>query len=294
VPNRYKITVAALLTCLAIELCLVTVVVSVAFLEASKKRVVAQRRRDGGQLAMQAGSGSLGGAASTVAFASATPTGTPTATPTPTNTPPPTATATRVVLDTATPTPAPSPTHTRVLPANPPAAYIPPGTDGDVGQASVVTPAPSSIPETANPMKIIESQAQDTENTFFVIFAQITSNNALLPGYRIVGTHSPSGLAVESEPSCDHLCKASGPKTVGDEPACDSRYTPVACTTTGRPVQEGNVVFEAFAYETGVWSLVVASPEGNQASDVFQIEVDSERRQWFYYRFDLQQRQESG
>ncbi len=246
--------------------------------------MLAQRRRDGGQLAMRAGSGSLGGDVSTVAFASATPTRTSTATPTPTNTPPPTATATRVVLDTATPTPAPSPTHTRVLPANPTATYIPPVPGGDVGQASVATPAPSATPETANPMKIIESQAQETENTFFVIFAQITGNNALLPGYRIVGTHSPSGLAVESGPSCDHLCKASGPKGV-DEPDCG---TPVACTATGRPVQEGNVVFEAFAYETGVWSLVVADPEGNQVSDVFQIEINYEQRQWFYYRFDLQ------
>ncbi len=282
--KRYKIIGAALLTCLAIELCLVTVVVSVSFLEASKKRVVAQRRRDDEQLVMRAGSGSLGGAASTVAFASATPTPTGTATPPPTNTPPPTATATRVLLDTATPTPAPSPTHTRVLPTNPTVAYVPPGTGGDVGQASVVTPAPSSTPETANPMKIIESQAQETENTFFVIFAQITGNNALVPGYRIVGTHSPSGLAVESGPSCDHLCKASGPKVV-DEPGCGK---PVACTATGRPGQEGNVVFEAFAYDTGVWSLVVADPEGNQVSDVFQIEINYEQRQWFYYRFDLQ------
>jgi len=136
-------------------------------------------------------------------------------------------------------------------------------------------------------MKIIESQAQETENTFFVIFAEITGNNVLLPGYRIVGTHSPSGLAVESGPSCDHLCKASGPKVM-DEPVCG---TPVACTVTGSPVQEGNVVFEAFAYEAGVWSLVVADPEGNQVSDVFQIEINYERRQWFYYRFDLQQRQ---
>ena len=286
-PNQYKITAAALLTCLAIELCLVTVVVSVSFLEASKKRVVAQRRMDGGQLAMRAGAGSFGGAASTVAFASPTPTRTPTATPTPTNTPPPTATATRVVLDTATPAPAPSATYTRVLPANPTAANTPPGTGGDVSQASVVEPTPSSTPETANPVKIIESQAHDTENTFFVIFAQITGNNALLPGYRIVGTHSPSGLAVESAPSCNHLCKASGPKVV-DEPVCDSGCTPVVAHATGRPVQEGNAVFEAFAYETGVWSLVVADPAGNQVSDVFQIEINYEQRQWFNYRFDLQ------
>jgi hypothetical protein len=136
-------------------------------------------------------------------------------------------------------------------------------------------------------MKIIESQAHDTENTFFVVFAQITGNNVLLPGYRIVGTHSPSGLAVESEPSCVDLCKASGPKIVS-EPVCDSRCTPVGTTSTGYPVQEGNVVFEVYAYENGVWSLVVADPEGNQISDVFQIEINYEQRQWFYYRFDLQ------
>ena len=267
----HKLIAVGLIISLVIELCLVAGVISLSFLEAGRKRVAAER---------------LLLTASPVAFVNPTftPTPTSTATPTPTNTRLPTSTPTRVVLDTATPSQAPTATYTLVLPATP---ATPTGTAGDTSSVSSATRTPSATPTVFYPMKIIESQAHDTENTFFVVFAQITGHNVLLPSYRIVGTHSPSDLAVESGPSCVDLCKASGPKT-GCEPVCDTRCTPVGTTTAGYPVQEGNVVFEAFAYETGVWSLVVADPQGNQVSAVFQIEVDSERRQWFYYRFDLQ------
>ncbi len=266
----HKLIAVGLTIGLVIEICLVAGVISLSFLEAGHRQVATE-----GLLLT----------ASPVAFVNPTftPIPTSTATPTPTNTRLPTSTPTRVVLDTATPIQAPTATYTLVLLVTP---ATPTGTAGDTSSVSSATRTPSPTPTVFYPMKIIESQAHDTGNTFFVVFAQITGNNALLPGYRIVGTHSPTDLAVESEPSCADLCKASGPKT-GCEPVCDTQCTPVA-TTTGAPVQEGNVVFEAFAYETGVWSLVVADPQGNQVSDVFQIEIDFERRQWFYYRFDLQ------
>ena len=263
----HKMIAVGLTIGLVIELCLVAGVISLSFLEAGHRRTAAE------QLPLTV---------SPVAFVipTFTPIPTSTSTPTPTNTRLPTSTPTRVVLDTATPSPAPTATYTLVL------LTTPTGTAGPTSSVSSATLTPSATPTVFYPMKIIESQAHDTGNTFLVIFAQITGNNALLPGYRIVGTHSPSDLAVESAPSCVDLCKASGPKT-DCEPVCDTQCTPVA-TTTGYPIQEGNVVFEAYAYETGVWSLVVADPEGNQVSDVFQIEIDFERRQWFYYRFDLQ------
>ena len=272
---RHKLIAVGLIIGLVIEICLVAGVVSLSFLEAGPSRAAAERPLL---------------TASPVAFANPTFTLIPTSTgtPTPTNTRPPTSTPTRVVLDTATPSQAPTATYTLVLLGTPATLT---GTPSDTSTVSSATWTPSATPVVTPtvfyPMKIIESQAHETGNTFFVVFAQITGNNVLLPGYRIVGTHSPSGLAVESEPSCVDLCRASGPKD-GCEPVCDTSCTPVATTTTGYPVQEGNVVFEAYAYETGVWSLVVADPQGGQVSDVFQIEIDIERRQWFYYRFDLQ------
>jgi len=50
-------------------------------------------------------------------------------------------------------------------------------------------------------------------------------------------------------------------------------------------VQEGNLVFEAPFYKTGTWSLMLIDPQGQQASEVFKLEIDDDHRQWFYYRF---------
>lgn len=195
----------------------------------------------------------------------ATPTPIPTSTPTapPTMTPPPTATATRVVVPTDTPTPGPLPIDT-------------PGVN--ISEEEVGVPTPTSVvvakprkratPTPAFPFKVIESQAYDTENHFFVLYARITSGNALLAGYRIVGTHSPSGQYFESQPSCDTLCKASGPKL------------------KDLLVQEGNVAFEAGVYETGAYHLVLQDPQGQQVSDVIEIPIDASHRQWFYYHFN--------
>jgi hypothetical protein len=107
----------------------------------------------------------------------------------------------------------------------------------------------------------------ETKNYFFVILARVASGDFLLPGYRLVGTHSPSGIHYQGDPSCDHMCKGSGPKGAF-------------------PVQEGNLVFEAPFYESGIWSLMLLDPQGHQASEVFQVELDRGEKRWFYYHFN--------
>jgi hypothetical protein len=113
-----------------------------------------------------------------------------------------------------------------------------------------------------------EPLTYETDNHMFVILAVVSSGDLLLPGYRMVGTHSPSGAQVESEPSCDHLCQGSGP---------DPEVS---------PIWEGNLVFEAFFYDTGTWSLTLLDPQGQQASEILEIEIDIEDRYWFYYHFN--------
>jgi len=143
----------------------------------------------------------------------------------------------------------------------------------------VVQPTPTPVP--SYPFKVVESQLYDTENSFFVLFAQIKSGGVLVAGHRIVGTHSPSGQYFESAPSCHDLCKASGPKASATL-CCNEYCTPEAGTQLPA-VQEGNVVFEAPVYETGVYSLVVTDPQGQQVSNVIEIPIDYENRKWFYY-----------
>jgi hypothetical protein len=193
--------------------------------------------------------------------------------PTSTFTPPPaepstpTPTYTRVVVDTATPTPSqtPEPTYT------PTSTPIPAATQGrgSGGGRSGGAPRPTPTPTSRYPFKILEEpQVYSTTNHIFVVLARVTSGGSVLvPGYRMVGTHSPTGAGHQSEPSCDHLCKASGPK---------GEFL----------IQEGNLVFEAPFYDTGTWSLMLVDPQGRQVSDVLKIEVDSQQRKWFFYHFN--------
>jgi hypothetical protein len=184
-------------------------------------------------------------------------------TPTPIDTLTPTPTYTRVVLDTPTRTPSatsaptPSPTNTLVV------------SGGSASRRSSGAPRPTSTPTSRYPLKIVgEPLAYETKNYLFVIFARITSGNTLLPGYRMVGTHSPTGVHIESAPSCTYLCKASGPKEEDNL------------------IQESNLAFEAYFYDTGTWSLVILDPQGQQASEVFEIKIDIKDRKWFYYHFN--------
>jgi hypothetical protein len=207
--------------------------------------------------------------------------------PSPNSTPGPTATLTIVPTNTFTPTPidtlTPTPTYTRVVldtPTRPPSATptltpIPTPTNtlvvtgGSASRGSSGAPRPTPAPTSRYPLTIVgEPLAYETKNYLFVIFARITSGNTLLPGYRIVGTHSPTGVHLESAPSCNYLCKASGPKEEDNL------------------IQEANLAFEAYFYDTGTWSLVILDPQGQQASEVFEIKIDIKDRKWFYYHFN--------
>lgn len=190
------------------------------------------------------------------------PTGTHT--PIPSDTPLPTPTYTRVVLDTPTPTPTSTPTITPIPTTTP----TPTRRSGGSGSGGSRAPVPTPLPTSRYPLRIVEAPLEyKTKNFIFVVYARITSGNVLLPGYRMIGTHYPTGATVHSEPSCPYLCKASGPNI--------EDYL----------IQEGNLAFEAFFYDTGTWSLVIVDPQGQQASEVFQIDIDIKKRMWFYYHF---------
>ena len=199
----------------------------------------------------------------------AVPTWTPipisTSTPTPTDTRLPTATYTRVVQDTATPTvthtPAPTPTGT-ISPS-------PTRSSGGGGGGTYRTPVPTPTPTSLYPFRIVgQTLAYSTTNYIFVTYARVTSGDVLLPGYRLIGTHYPTGAHIESEPSCPYLCRASGP-SIED-------YL----------IQEGNLVFEAFFYDTGSWSLMLVDPQGRQVSEILHIGIDIRDRKWFYYHLN--------
>lgn len=197
------------------------------------------------------------------ATATWTPIPTSTITPTPTDTPLPTPTNTRVVNDTATPTPTytPLPTSTGTI------SPTPTRTGG--GGSSPGAPRPTPTPSSRYPFKIVGAPLEyKTKNFIFVVYVRVTSGDVLLPGYRLVGTHYPTGANIKSEPSCPKLCRGSGPRI--------EDYL----------IQEGNLVFEAFFYDTGTWSLMLVDGQGQQVSEVFNINIDIKDRKWFYYHFN--------
>jgi hypothetical protein len=168
-----------------------------------------------------------------------------------------------VVLDTATPTPSLTPTATPI-PSITPTPTLGRGGSGSTGGAR-----PTPQPTSRYPLKIVEGPlTYETKNYIFVVYARITSGGTLLPGYRMVGTHRPSGATIKSDASCNYLCKGSGPRK--------EQYF----------IQEGNLVFEAFFYDTGSWSLMLIDPQGQQASDILKIDIDKAKRVWYYYHFN--------
>ncbi len=212
--------------------------------------------------------GKVNVAATRLAAATHTPTPTRTPTATATDTPIPTPTNTRVVHDTATPTPSgtptplPTPTNTRVVQYS----------GGSGGGSSYATPTPRC----GAPLCVKSEPVEyDTNNYFFVILAQITTNGVLQPGYKLVGTHSPTGATWESPLSCPDLCKASGVESVTDDNGNVIRFE----------IQKGNVAFEAPTYDTGTWSVWVVDANGQKVSKTINIPIDHENRKWYFYEF---------
>lgn len=216
-----------------------------------------------------------GPAAGDVAF-SAEATATPSATPSPlpTSTTEPTATSTLVVNSTPTATKTPRPTRTpTALPTATPVPSGGGGGGGGSGGGQTPTPAvsPSPTHDPRFPLRVLEGPVgYATENHLFVVYMSITdANRQLLPGYRVIGDHVPSGFHWESIESCRDFCVASGPSGFEED---------------GLLVRKGNVKFEAPAYVDGTWTLRVVNASGATVSDrlVFNIKDTDDDRQWFY------------
>lgn len=208
--------------------------------------------------------------------ATATPTPTSTLTPTSTNTPAPTLTPTRVVNDTVTPTASKTPTPTKT----PEFTSTPvPSSSGASPSGGIRRPTgPTATPTSMYPFKMVQGPIVfTTTNHFLMVLVSVTQGNAPAPGYKLVGTHSPTGMQWESPPACPDLCKASGPEAIYDE---DGKKVKTFS------VQKGNLAFEAPVYETGTWSLMLVDSRGQQMSAVFQITLDSQKKQWFFYQFN--------
>jgi hypothetical protein len=193
----------------------------------------------------------------------------------------PTATATRVVLDTATPTVTNTPV---VVPTSTPDSGAS-SVNGNPPKRSAPNPTPTATSAPSYPFKTVASQSYSTANSFFVLYAQVKNGDSLLGGFRLVGTHQPSGLAFESAPSCYDLCKASGPRA-STTPCCNTLCTPEVASLPAN-VQEGNVAFEAPIYETGAYYVKVVDAQGHQVSDVIEIPINAEDKQWFFYVFRM-------
>jgi len=190
---------------------------------------------------------------------------TPTATPTPNVPRSPTATNTRVVNDTATPTITLTPTITETPTET--ATPIPArqGSGGGGGTSSG-GPRPTPAPTSRFPLKMLEGPVSyKTHNHFLVVLAQVTRGSTFLANYRLIATKTPSGAIYKGPPSCNRICKANGPE--------------------GSILQRGNIFLEV-PYESGIVSLMIVDPQGQQASDVFTMTTNVDNDQWwFYYRF---------
>jgi len=200
--------------------------------------------------------------------------------PLPQETKPPTPTATRVVKD--TPTPTITPTYTRVLLTTPDESQIFP--NASPTRRVVRRRAPTATPAPSYPFKLVATQEYTTTNSFFVIYAQIKIGDSLVGGYRIVGTHQPSGLTFESPPSCWDLCKASGPR-ISTTPCCNEFCTPIPSSLPPE-IQEGNVAFEAPIYETGSYQIRLLDSQGQPVSNLIEIPIDANDKKWFFFVFN--------
>jgi len=265
--KRWQVIALTMMTVLAISLFCGVVILSQALFQTPDPAAIAAQISDDGA--------SADATATFTPRPTATPTASPTLTntpsPAPTDTPSPTPTATRVVVDTPTPvatnTPFPTP--------------IPTATNTPVTQSyggdNTPSPAPAPPPASQHPFKIVAGPlSYKTKNHIFVILAKVITGDVPQPGYRLVGTHSPTGFQWESPLSCPDLCKASGPEAV---------YNEDGEVVEKFDVQKGNLFFESPLYETGVWSLMLVDAHGQQVSDIFQFALDSEKKLWFYLVF---------
>jgi hypothetical protein len=175
---------------------------------------------------------------------------TPTVTPTPTLTPLPTSTPTP--KPTATPTATTTPTLTPTFTPAPPTK----------------TPLPTNTPTPSWDYRLAEMFNAPTNSTLMsIVVAVQNSDNSWIPGLRVVGI-DPNGLVTKSEPTAD--------KETGHTPADSS------------VVKAGNTKFEpqpVAVFIDGVWTFHLETVDGRQVSADFNITIDVNNRQWYFFRF---------
>ncbi|MBI1878291.1 MAG: hypothetical protein HYR94_08720, partial [Chloroflexi bacterium] len=129
------------------------------------------------------------------------------------------------------------------------------------------TPPPTPTPAPTWQFTLAELYTQPTEaNILSIMTAVQTGDNAWIPGFRVVGT-DPNGIVTRSEPSAD--------RAIGNTPP-------------GGVVKSGNTKFEPqprAVYIDGVWTFYLENGEGQQASDKFTVEMTTENRVWYFFRF---------
>ena len=281
--KRWQAIALILMAVLAISLfCGVAVLSQALFKTPDPAAVIAKAKNSADSAAIE-GKQSSDAAVTFTPRPTATPTSLPTATntpvPTATEPPLPTATSTRVVIATPTlpPTftpPVPTATNTPVVKNNGGGTVSATASSSSSSPAAAAPPPP---PTSQYPFKLIaEPLSYKTNNHIFVILAKVVASDVPQPGYRLVGTHSPTGFQWESPLSCPDLCKASGPEALYDKKGKMIKKW---------NVQKGNLFFESPNYDTGVWSLMLVDAHGQRVSDVFQLALDSNKKQWFYYVF---------
>ena len=163
-----------------------------------------------------------------------------------------------------------------------------------------------------------------TTNHFLTVMINVTDGNIPLGDYRLVGTNLETGDVQKSDTSCHTLCKASSPeklwvnradldkidwdcgqgrsqqdsqegggrifdddgRILGTTPyeSFDDENRDIYVIKCRNEIIESNLVFEYPRFETGTWQLKLIDSQGNQASPVFELTLDGEKREWYYYR----------
>jgi hypothetical protein len=100
-----------------------------------------------------------------------------------------------------------------------------------------------------------------------IVVAIQNTDNSWIPGLRVVGI-DPNGIVTKSEPSADH----------------ETGHTPANSSV----IKSGNTKFEPqplAVYITGTWTFFLETSDGRQVSAPFNVTMDVENRQWYFFRF---------
>jgi hypothetical protein len=183
----------------------------------------------------------------------------PTFTPTPKITPTPSKTATPTI------TPFPTATNTATITPTPRPTKTPTPTATGTPRPPTSTPLPTDTPQPKWGFYLAEQYTQPTEATLLSIMVAVQgADGGWIPGIRLVGL-DPNGVLTKSEPSADN----------------QTGYTP-----PGDVIKSGNTKFEPISnYVTGTWVFHLETVDGKQVSEAFAVNMDTENRVWYFFRF---------